>query len=81
MFVIPCMTDLQDIMLNNDMKLCSFDIENMYTNLPKIGIINIINTTLENLGTETNIQEEIMQILRIVIEQNYFQFEQENYKK
>jgi hypothetical protein len=67
-------TDLQDIEINNNIKLCSFDIENMYTNIPKNDIINIVNTILENLGTE-NIQKEIIQILGIVIEQHYFQFD------
>jgi hypothetical protein len=63
------------------MKLCSFDIENMYTNILKNGIIHVVNTKLEKLGTETNIQKKIMQILGIVIEQNYFQFNQEYYKQ
>ena len=75
------MTDLKDIVINKDMKLCSFDIENMYTNIPKIGIKDIINKTLENLGTETNIQKETMIMLNTIMEQNYFQFEQENYKQ
>jgi hypothetical protein len=45
------------------MRLCSFDIENMYTNIPKIGIINMINTILQNnQGIETNTQKEIIQI-------------------
>jgi hypothetical protein len=78
---IHLMTDLQVIELNKDMRLCSFDIENMFTNIPKIGIINTINTILENLGTETNIQKEIIHILRTMIEQNYFQFDQEYYKQ
>jgi hypothetical protein len=53
----------------------------MYTNIPKIGIINIVNTILEHLGTEANIQKEIIHILGTVIEQNYFQFNQEYYKQ
>jgi hypothetical protein len=41
------------------MGLCSFDIENMYINIPKIGIINIINTVLENkLEIDMNIQKK-----------------------
>jgi hypothetical protein len=75
------MTNLQVIEINKNMKFCSFDIENMYTNIPKIGIMNTVNTILENLGTETKVQKEIMQILRTVVEQNYFQFDQEYYKQ
>jgi hypothetical protein len=41
------MTDLQAIELNKYMRICSFDIENMYTNIPKVDIVNITNDILE----------------------------------
>jgi hypothetical protein len=66
--------DLQAIELNKYMRLCSFDVENMYTNIPKIDIINIINTIIENnqeIGS--NIQKETIRILKTMLEQNYFQ--------
>jgi hypothetical protein len=40
-------TDLQAIELNKDMRLCSFDIENMYTNIPEVDIMNIVNSIIE----------------------------------
>jgi hypothetical protein len=55
---VQLMTDLQGIEINKTMKLCSFDTENMYINTPKIGLINIVNTILENLGIETNVQKD-----------------------
>jgi hypothetical protein len=45
---LQLMTDLKTIELNKDTRLCSFDITNMYTNMPKIGVINIIKKILEN---------------------------------
>jgi hypothetical protein len=44
-------------------RICSFDIENMYRNIPKIDIINVINNILEN-NTEIhlNIRNEIIYI-------------------
>jgi hypothetical protein len=42
------MTDLKTIELNSDTRICSFDIENMYTNIPRKDIINITNIILEN---------------------------------
>jgi hypothetical protein len=39
---IHLMTDLKTIKLNKNTRLCSFDITHMYTNIPKIGVINII---------------------------------------
>jgi hypothetical protein len=74
-------TDLEGIKLNKDMRLYSFDIENMYRNIPKIGIINVINTILQNnQGIEMNTQKESTHIIKTVREQNYFQFNQEYYK-
>jgi hypothetical protein len=74
--------DLQAIDINKELRLCSFDIEKMYTNIPKNSIINIINNTLENNNEiEKNIQKEITHTVKTVIEQNYFQFEQEYYKQ
>jgi hypothetical protein len=70
------MTDLQAIEINKDVRLCSFDIENMYTNIPKAEVINIINNIIQNSqGTETNVHKEI------IMKQNYFQFNQEYYKQ
>jgi hypothetical protein len=41
----------------------------MYTNIPKIGIINIINTILENnQEIDRSIRKETIHILKTVIE-------------
>jgi hypothetical protein len=54
----------------------------MYTNIPKRDTINIINNILEsNPEINMNIWEEIIHILQIVIEQNYFQSDQRYYKQ
>jgi hypothetical protein len=75
------MTDLITIELNRNTRICSF-IENMYTNIPKNDTINIINNILESNSKITmNIQKEILHILQTVIEQNYFQFDQQYYKQ
>jgi hypothetical protein len=42
------MTNLQDIEFKKDMRTFSFDIENLYTNIPKIDTINIINNILQD---------------------------------
>jgi hypothetical protein len=50
---VRLITELQAIELNKDMRLCSFDIENMYTIISKVGIINIITTiTKNNVGID-----------------------------
>jgi hypothetical protein len=54
----------------------------MYTNIPKIGVINIIKKILENNNEiEKNIQKETIHILDTIIEQNYLHFDQEHYKQ
>jgi hypothetical protein len=40
-------TDLQSIEINEDMRICSFDIQNMYTNIPKVEVLNIIKNNGE----------------------------------
>jgi hypothetical protein len=45
---IQLMTETKTIELNKDTRLCSFDITNMYKNIPKIEVIIIIKKILEN---------------------------------
>jgi hypothetical protein len=75
------MTDLKTIEINTNTRLCSFDITNMYTNIPKNEVINITKDILENnneIGTKR--QKETIHILGTLLEQNYFQIEQEYYE-
>jgi hypothetical protein len=45
------------------MRICSFDIENMYKNIPKREIINIIKNILQNnTEIQLNIRNEIIYI-------------------
>jgi hypothetical protein len=52
----------------------------MYTNIPKIEVINIIKTITEN-NLSTLEQKELIDILRTIPEQNYFEFNQQYYKQ
>jgi hypothetical protein len=79
---IYLIADLKTIEINNDTRICSFDIENMYTNIPKREIINISNNILENNTLlHLNIWNKIIYILKTILEQNYFQFDQQYYKQ
>jgi hypothetical protein len=42
------MTERNITELNRDKRICSFDIENKYTNIPWKDIINTINDVLDN---------------------------------
>jgi hypothetical protein len=52
----------------------------MYTNIPKVEVINIIKTVTEN-NLSTLEQKELIDILRTILEQNYFEFNQQYYKQ
>jgi hypothetical protein len=69
--------DLQTIELNKDIRICSFDTENMYTNVPNHYTINIISTILKG-NPQSN---ENFHITQTIMEQNYFQFNQQYYKQ
>jgi hypothetical protein len=67
------MMDLKTIELNNNTRICSFDIENMYTNIPRKEIENITNSVLENnIEINASTQKKIIHIMRIIMRQNYF---------
>jgi hypothetical protein len=73
------MTELKIIEPNNDTRMCSFDIKNMYTNIPRKDIINIINNTLDNnVEIQSNIRKEIIYIEN---SDGVFQFDQKYYKQ
>jgi hypothetical protein len=75
-------TDLKTTKLNGDMTICSFYTENMYTNTQKRDIINATNSILEsNTEVHTNIRNEIIQVLQMVMAQNYFQSDQQYFKQ
>jgi hypothetical protein len=79
---VHLIADLQAIELNKDMRICWFDRENMCINTPKIDIIYIICNTLgSNPEINMNIRKEILHILETVMEQNYFQSDQQYYKQ
>jgi hypothetical protein len=76
------MTELKTTELNSNIKMSSFDIENLYTNIQRKHIINITNNILENnTENQSKIWREIMYILKVIMEENYFQFDQKYYKQ
>jgi hypothetical protein len=55
--------------IDEDARLCSFDIENMYINIPNLEAINIIESIMKNdlEIVETN-KTEIINMLRTILE-------------
>jgi hypothetical protein len=71
--------DLQDIKYNRDLRLASFDITNMYTNIPTKNLLGIIDTICKNNNIDRNIRTHITRLSKAIINQNYFQFMNQTY--
>jgi hypothetical protein len=73
---------LKNSKIDENTKLCSFDIENMYTNIPTYELKNIIeNIIYNNHYTSKEQKEELLYILDTILEQNYLPFNNQYYKQ
>lgn len=67
--------NLSQTQVKENSRLVSFDIQNMYTNIPTIETIKIIEENLkENSKLGPNAINETLILLRLVLKQNYFIF-------
>jgi hypothetical protein len=73
------MKDLSDIPFTPSLKLASFDISNMYTNIPKDELVRIIDEMCDKQNIEHTIKTEIINIVKLIIAQNYFKFGEKTY--
>jgi hypothetical protein len=67
--------DLTDIPYDSNLQFVSFDITNMYTNIPTDELINIINSLCKEKSIQEKLRNEIIQITKLIIRQKYFQFQ------
>jgi hypothetical protein len=70
--------DLNNICIDKNTRMCSFDIKNMYTNIPTKQVIEIITQVLNN--QDVHPKQEIINMTRTVVDQNFFTFNDEYYK-
>ena len=76
---VQLINNLGDIPYNQKLKLASFDIQNMYTNIPTEELITIIKTACQNNNIEENLKQNIIKLSKTIIDQNYFQFLDKTY--
>jgi hypothetical protein len=71
--------DLTDIPYDHNLRLVSFDITNMYINIPTNELLGIINSVCNNY-VEENLKH-ILKLSKIIMDQNYdyFDFEDKTY--
>jgi hypothetical protein len=65
---VQVINDLADILYNQKLKLASFDISNMYTNIPTEELIQIITTACQNNNTEDNLKQDIINLSKTIID-------------
>jgi hypothetical protein len=75
------MTEVQDIPYSENLRFASFDISNMYYNVPTTQIPRTVGTICDQLCTSKWFKKELVGLVRTVIKQNYFQFGDQTYKQ
>ena len=68
------MNHLYEIPWNQDLYIASFDIQNMYTNIPTDQLPHIINTLSNHNNIDPRLRLELLQLCNVVLTQNYFTF-------
>jgi hypothetical protein len=75
------MQGLSQMKTGENTRLCSFDIENMYTNIPTNEVRNTINEILNRNNVKEEVKEEILDLLNVILEQNDIQINEKYYLK
>jgi hypothetical protein len=77
---IQLINDLKNIPVDQNLRLASFDISNMYTNIPTEEILTIIESACKYNDDEEGLKCDILlKLLKVVIGHNYFQFMDQTY--
>jgi hypothetical protein len=73
------MNELIGIPYKQDLKLVSFDIENMYSNIPTDELVKIIEELCIEQALDGKTTNELIKISHTILEQNYFEFQNRCY--
>ena len=68
-------TFVMALVYDHNLRLASFEISNMYTNIPTHELLSIIDTACNNNLVEESLKRDIINLSKIIINQNYLQFE------
>jgi hypothetical protein len=66
--------DLKNIPFDQNLRLASFDISNMYTNIPTDVLLTIAESAYNNNNVKENLKCDTLKLLKVIIDQNYSQF-------
>jgi hypothetical protein len=71
---VQLISDLKNIPIDKNSRLASFDISNMYTNVPTAELPSIVESACTDNRVDEAIKLDILKRLRLILNQNYFQF-------
>jgi hypothetical protein len=81
MNTIHLMTDLNEIPFTQHLHLASLDIKDMYTNIPTSTLPRILNLICKQTLAPKKFQQQLVTLLRTILKQNYFQYNDCIYKQ
>lgn len=70
---------IQDISLPHNSKFISFDVTNLFTSIPPKETITLVDNLLTSNNVNPVIHADILTLLRVCMNQNYFHFNEEIY--
>ena len=59
---------------DHNLRLASFDISNMYTNIPTHKLLSTTDTACNKNLVEERLKRDIINLSKTIVDQNYFQF-------
>jgi ABC-type molybdenum transport system ATPase subunit/photorepair protein PhrA len=69
------MKALNNTEINENIRMCSSDIKNMYTNIPQQELPDIIKAALKNSNMNYGtFVTDTQNLIQVIFEQNYFQY-------
>jgi len=72
--------DLSNIRINNQHKTTTLDIKDLYANLLVRNIISITKFWLDKYNNQNAITKHTLELIKLVLNQNYFQYNDKYYK-
>ena len=65
--------ELNNVQITNQHKMTTLDIKDLYVNVPIQSVINITRFWLNKTNNETTIIKETLDLIKIILNQSYFQ--------
>ena len=71
---IELIKKIEFIKLPNNAKVISFDVTNLFPSIPVQDTITLVEKLLTSKNTDIIIKQDILEVLKICLDQNYFEF-------